>query len=126
MGDLPYGTRDERGNRAPSKPPQIAPFWEGRWGKMGHFVIKCLPPWNAFHTAVTLACWFLTIEPNLSEFADGSRKWAAILYAINAGGIFVMFGPVDVFWFKPQNIDNFMRSFFLSAPLWTLIRVFFF
>lgn len=40
LDDLQYGTRDERGNRAPSKPLHIAPFWEGRWGEMGHFVIK--------------------------------------------------------------------------------------
>ncbi|MBS8225516.1 sterol desaturase family protein [Vannielia litorea] len=152
MDDLQYGTRDKRGNWAPNKSLQIAPFWQGRWGKMGHFLVEYLWPWNAFHMAVTLIYWFLIIQPNIADFATWSWKWVAILYAINAGGIFVMYGsvevfyyvkriqgtrfkynakfpsenPSDVFWFKSQNLDNFLRSFFMSIPLWTLIQVFFF
>ena len=70
---------------------------------------------------------------------------------VNAGGIFLLYGsvelfyyvkrkqgtrfkynhkfpsenPSDVFWFKSQNIDNFLRSFFISIPLWTLVQVIF-
>jgi sterol desaturase/sphingolipid hydroxylase (fatty acid hydroxylase superfamily) len=30
-----------------------------------------------------------------------------------------------VFWFKSQNIDNFLRTFLISIPLWTLVQVIF-
>ncbi|MEY2654627.1 MAG: hypothetical protein RLZZ524_1655, partial [Pseudomonadota bacterium] len=33
--------------------------------------------------------------------------------------------PSDVFWFKSQNLDNFLRSFLVSIPLWTLVQVIF-
>ena len=33
--------------------------------------------------------------------------------------------PSDVFWFKSQNIDNFLRSFFITIPLWTVVEVIF-
>lgn len=151
MDDLQYGTRDKRGNWSPNEPLQIAPFWEGRWGKMKHFVVEYLWPWNAFHMAVTLAYWFLLLAPNLDKFASFNLTWTLILYAVNAGGIFVMYGsvelfyyakrkqgtrfkynakfpsesPSDVFWFKSQNLDNFLRSFFVSIPIWTLIQVLF-
>ena len=151
MDDTSIGTRDKRGNWTPNKPLQIAPFWEGRWGKMAHFVIEYLWPWNTFHMVVSLAYWFLIIQPNLDAFKTFSPEMTLILYAINAGGIFVMYGsielfyyvrrkqgtrfkynskfpsehPSDVFWFKSQNIDNFARTFFLSIPIWTLVQVFF-
>ncbi|MGL5011195.1 MAG: sterol desaturase family protein [Paracoccaceae bacterium] len=31
--------------------------------------------------------------------------------------------PSDVFWFKSQNIDNFLRSFLVTIPLWTVVEV---
>ncbi len=149
MDDTKYGTRDKRGNWTPNQPVEIAPFWLGKFSKMGKFLLDYLWPWNAFHMAVTLAYWFLLIQPNLDAFKSLSWQWALILYAVNAGGIFVLYGsveliyyvkrkqdrrfkynakfpseqPSDVFWFKSQNIDNFLRSFFVSIPLWTLIQV---
>jgi sterol desaturase/sphingolipid hydroxylase (fatty acid hydroxylase superfamily) len=79
-----------------------------------------------------------------------SWGWPLWLYAVNAAAVFVMYGsiellyyakrvqggrfkynarfpseqPSDVFWFKSQNIDNFLRSFFISIPLWTAVEVF--
>lgn len=151
MDDLQYGTKDKRGNWSPKNPLQIAPFWEGKWDQMKHFVVEYFWPWNAFHMAVTLVYWFLLIQPNIEQFQSFSLAWTLILYAINAGGIFVMYGaielfyyvkrkqgtrfkynakfpsenPSDVFWFKSQNLDNFLRSFFVSIPIWTLVQVFF-
>jgi len=29
-----------------------------------------------------------------------------------------------VFWFKSQNIDNFLRTFLMSIPMWTMIQCF--
>ena len=31
--------------------------------------------------------------------------------------------PSDVFWFKSQNLDNFLRTYLVSIPLWTLCEV---
>jgi len=79
-----------------------------------------------------------------------SWGWCLRLLAVNAAGILLMYGavelfyyvrrkqgarfkynakfpsdqPSDVFWFKSQNIDNAMRTFLLSVPIWTLIEVF--
>lgn len=151
MDDLKFGTRDKRGNWAPNAPLNIAPFWEGRWGQMKHFVVEYFWPWNAFHMVITLAYWLLLIQPNLVAFQSFNLTWTLILYAVNAGGIFVMYGsvelfyyvkrrqgnrfkynakfpsenPSDVFWFKSQNLDNFLRSFFVAIPIWTAIQVFF-
>lgn len=151
MDDLKYGTRDKRGNWSPSNPLLVAPFWEGRWDQMKHFVVEYFWPWNTFHMIVTLAYWVLLIHPNLEAFQSFSLGWTLILYAVNAGGIFVMYGaielfyyvrrkqgtrfkynakfpsenPSDVFWFKSQNLDNFLRSFFVSIPIWTIVQVVF-
>src|SRR3977135_118399 len=38
-------------------------------------------------------------------------------------GKFPSDNPSDVFWFKSQNFDNFLRSFLSSIPLWTLVEV---
>ncbi len=146
MDDLQYGVRDKRGNWAPNAALEIAPFWTGRFGKLGAFAVDYLWPWNAFHLAVTLGYWFLVIEPNMEAFRTPTIGWFLTLYAINAAGIFLMYGsielfyyvkrrqgtrfkynakfpsenPSDVFWFKSQNIDNFLRSFLITIPLWTV------
>lgn len=91
MDDLKYGTRDKRGNWSPNKPLEIAPFWLGKFNKLGHFIVEYLWPWNAFHMAVTLAYWFLLIEPNLISFQNWNITWVLILYAVNASGIFIMY-----------------------------------
>ena len=89
--------------------------------------------------------------PDVETMQTLSWGWALWLYAVNAAAIFVFYGsvelfwyvkrkqgtrfkyngkfpaeqPSDVFWFKSQNIDNFLRSFFISIPLWTLVEVLF-
>lgn len=151
MDDLKYGTRDKRGNWSPNTYLEIAPFWTGKFSKLGSFLVEYLWPWNAFHMMVTLAYWFLLIKPNLEAFSTFSLTWVLVLYAVNAGGIFLMYGsvelfyyikrkqgtrfkynakfpsenPSDVFWFKSQNLDNFLRSFFVSIPIWSLIQFLF-
>lgn len=150
MDDMQYGTRDKRGNWAPTKPLEIAPFWLGKFNKMGRFLIDFIWPWNAFHMATALAYWFLLIEPNLAAFETFSLTWFGILYAVNAAGIFVLYGgieffyyvkrkqetrfkynhkfpsenPSDVFWFKSQNLDNFLRGYLIGIPIWTLVELF--
>ena len=48
-----FGTRDKRGNWTPYRRLAIAPFWEGRFGQMGRFLIDYIWPWNAFGSATT-------------------------------------------------------------------------
>ncbi|MDB5660277.1 MAG: fatty acid hydroxylase superfamily protein [Cypionkella sp.] len=152
MDDLKYGTRNKRGDWAPKDPIEIAPFWQ--WPLKARKILAWIPsyiwPWNALHMAITLAYWYLVI-PDAEVLKTLSWGWALWLYAVNASAIFVIYGsvelfyytnrkqgnrfkynakfpsenPGDVFWFKSQNIDNFMRSFFLSIPLWTVVEVIF-
>jgi len=148
MDDLQYGTRDKRGNWTPTRTLEIAPFWRGKWNEMGHFLKSYLWPWNAFHMATALLYWAFII-PDVETLKTISWDWAVYLLAANAIGIFLLYGgielffyvrrkqetrfkynarfpsenPSDVFWFKSQNIDNFLRSFFIGIPIWTAVEV---
>lgn len=150
MDDLRYGSRNKRGDWAPNQPLEVAPFWH--WPISLPKLLAWLPgylwPWNVFHMAVTLAYWAWII-PDVETMKILSWGWTLWLYAVNAGAIFGIFGsvelfyyvkrrqgarfkynarfpsenPSDVFWFKSQSIDNFLRSFCFSIPLWTLCEV---
>lgn len=148
MDDLKYGSRDKRGNWAPDAPLEIAPFWQGRFDRMGRFLVDFLWPWNAFHMATALLYWVFVI-PGAEVLQTLALGWALWLLAVNAAGIFVLYGaielfyyikrkqgtrfkfnakfpgeqPSDVFWFKSQNLDNFLRSFLVGIPIWTAIEV---
>lgn len=152
MDDSLFGVRDKRGNWTPNRTLEVAPMWTGNFRKLGRFAVDYLWPWNAFHMAMTLGYWFLIIQPNLDLFRSISIAGFGLLLAVNALCIFVMYGsvelffyvkrkqqgrfkyngkfpsenPSDVFWFKSQNLDNFLRSFLLSIPIWTAIEVVFF
>ena len=149
MDDLKYGARDKRGNWAPNAPLEIAPFWTGKFSNLGKWLITYVWPNNTVFMAVTLAYWYFVL-PDWATMKTLTWSWGLTLYAVNAGGVFLLYGavefffyvrrvqgvrfkynhrfpseqPSDVFWFKSQNIDNFLRTFLLSIPLWTLIEVF--
>ncbi len=150
MDDLAYGTRNKRGDWAPKAHAEIAPFWA--WPPQLTKILSWLPgyfwPWNAFHMATTLAYWYWVI-PSTETMKTLGWGWALWLYAVNAACIFVMYGaieffyyvkrkqgtrfkynanfpadkPSDVFWFKSQNIDNFLRTYLFGIPMWTLVEV---
>jgi hypothetical protein len=150
MDDTIYGTRDKRGNWQPNSPARIAPFWNRpvTARRLLQWFVDYLWPWNAFHMVTALAYWYLVLPDN-ATMQSLSWAWALRLFAVNAVGIFVLYGavelfyydrriqgtrfkfngrfpaehPSDVFWFKSQNLDNFLRSVFLSIPLWTLCEV---
>ena len=152
MDDLQFGTRNKRGDWAPSAKLEFAPFWHRPFSlpKVLAWVPSYLWPWNAFHMATALLWWFYVV-PDVATLQTQSWGWALWLYAVNAAAIFVFYGsielfwyvrrkqgtrfkyngkfpsdqPSDVFWFKSQNLDNFLRSFFVSIPLWTLVEVLF-
>ena len=149
MDDSQLGTRDKRGNWTPNETLEIAPYWTGQWGKMGQFLLGLVWPWNAFHMATAfLYLWF--VIPDRATLATFSWDWALWLLFVNMAGIFVLYGsieffyyvkriqgnrwrynhkfpadnPSDVFWFKSQNLDNFLRSFLTGIPIWTAVEVF--
>ena len=150
MDDLQFGTRDKRGNWSPNEALDVAPFWRRPFSlpKVLAWIPGYLWPWNAFHMATALIWWFFVV-PDVEVLKTLSWGWALWLYTVNAAAIFVFYGaielfwyvkkkqgtrfkynhkfpaesPSDVFWFKSQNIDNFLRSFFISIPLWTLVQV---
>lgn len=148
MDDLQYGTRNKRGDFKPDGQLDIAPFWTGKFAKVPKWIVDYLWPWNAFHMVVTLLYWHFVI-PDIETMKSLTWDWAVLLLVVNAAGIFAMYGavelfyyvkrkqesrfkynhrfpseqPSDVFWFKSQNIDNFLRSFLFSIPLWTLCEI---
>ena len=148
MDDLKYGARDKRGNWTPNRRLRIAPFWEGRFGQTGRFLVEFTWPWNAFHMATALLYWAFVI-PDVATMKTLSWGWALWLFSVNAAGIFAMYGaielfyyrkriqgkrfkfngefpsenPSEVFWFKSQNLDNFLRSLFFGIPVWTAVEV---
>jgi sterol desaturase/sphingolipid hydroxylase (fatty acid hydroxylase superfamily) len=150
VDDLKYGVRNKRGDWKPNAVLEVAPIWA--WPPKVTRVLSWLPgyfwPWNAFHMATALLYWRFVI-PSAETMKTISWGWGLWLYAVNALAIFVMYGavelffyvkrkqgtrfkfngkfpsdnPSDVFWFKSQNIDNFLRSFLVTIPLWTLVEV---
>jgi hypothetical protein len=137
MDDLQFGTRNKRGDWAPNAPLDLPPMWRLPFSlpKVLAWVPDYLWPWNAFHMATALI-WWAYVVPDVTTLQTLSWAWALWLYAVNAAAIFVFYGaielfwyvrkkqgtrfkyngkfpadqPSDVFWFKSQNIDNFLRS----------------
>jgi len=150
MDDLMYGTRDKRGNWSPNNPAKPAPLWDRPFSfrKVLAWIPKYLWPWNAFHMATALL-WVLILIPSWESLATLSLGNYLYLYVLNAFGMILFLGsfefffyfkrrqenrfkynakfpadhPSDVFWFKSQNIDNFIRSIFVTVPLWTVVEI---
>lgn len=150
MDDLQYGTRNKRGDWAPAQHLEMAPFWS--WPldikKLAKWVVGFIWPWNLFSFGMTLLWWYYVL-PNVETMRTLSWGWALTLLAANWAGIFLFFGffelryyrlkvqerrfkyngkfpseqPSDVFWFRSQNIDNFIRSLFVSVPIGTALEV---
>jgi len=150
MDDLVFGTRNKRGDWKPNEPVALPPMWRRPLSLPS--VLKWFPgylfPWNAFHLATALLYWRLVI-PDIETMKTLSWGWALWLYSVNGLCIFVMYGsvelfyyvrrkqgtrfkynakfpadtPSDVFWFKSQNIDNFLRTYLFGIPMWTLVEV---
>ena len=152
MNDSLYGVRNKRGDWAPNGRQEIAPFWARPL--QGIKILKWLPgyvwPWNLFHMATALLWWFYVV-PDMETLKVLSWGWPAWLLAVNWVANLAWYGffewrlymrkaqggrfkyhhkfpsetPSDVFWFRSQNVDNFLRSFLISIPLWTLVQVIF-
>jgi sterol desaturase/sphingolipid hydroxylase (fatty acid hydroxylase superfamily) len=93
--------------------------------------------------------WVLVLIPSWESLQSLSWENYFYLYTLNAFGLIVFLGgfelvyyvkrkqetrfkynskfpsdhPSDVFWFKSQNIDNFMRTIFVTTPFWTVVEI---
>lgn len=150
MDDTLSGVRNKRGDWAPHRRNEIAPFWA--WPPRITQVLKWIPgylfPWNAFHMATALL-WWHAVVPDVSTMQTLSWTWGGGLLLVNWLAYVVFYGVFewryclkkvqgrlfkyhhkfpseqssDVFWFRSQNIDNFLRSMLVSVPLWTVVQV---
>lgn len=61
MDDLQFGTRNKRGDFAPAKLLEIAPFWTGQWAKLGGWLWGYVWPYNTIFMGVTLLYWYFVL-----------------------------------------------------------------
>lgn len=150
MDDLQYGVRNKRGDWAPHQALELAPFWS--WPpsvtKLLSWVLGYVWPWNLVSIATTALYWHFVV-PDTETLRTLSWGWTLTLFAANWLGLLAYYGffewryyrqrvqagsfkyngrfpadqPSDVFWFKSQNIDNFLRSFCVSIPIGTVIEI---
>ena len=59
MDDLRFGTRNKRGDWAPTAHLELSPLWRRPFSlpKLLAWIPECLFPWNAFHMATALVWW---------------------------------------------------------------------
>jgi sterol desaturase/sphingolipid hydroxylase (fatty acid hydroxylase superfamily) len=150
MDDLDYGTRDKRGNWAPTDPLAPAPVfvWPPRPLKFLSWLPHYFAPWNALFFALGAVMWFF-LTPAKETVQTLEWGWIAYLLVRNSILVLVIYGllelrlyvrraqgnhfkyngsfpadkPSDVFLFKSQNIDNIIRCFGTGVPIWTAYEV---
>jgi sterol desaturase/sphingolipid hydroxylase (fatty acid hydroxylase superfamily) len=150
MDDQAFGTRNKRGDFRPSAHREIAPFWA--WPAQPGKVLRWLPgylwPWNLFHVVTALLWWFYVV-PDVQTMKTLAVGWPLYLLVVNWAANLAFYGffewryyvrrvqgtrfkfhhqfpgeqASDVFWFKSQNLDNFLRSFLFGVPCWTAVQV---
>jgi sterol desaturase/sphingolipid hydroxylase (fatty acid hydroxylase superfamily) len=150
MDDLKYGTRDKRGNYAPNEPAGTAPLFVFPPRPLDF--IKWIPsyflPYNVLFFVSAFAWWNWVIPP-VEVMQTLAWGWVLKLFIINSIAVFAWYfvfelqlyirrsqgnrfkyngkfpseQPSDVFWFKSQNLDNFLRGFLSGVPIWTGLEV---
>src|SRR5262245_33505427 len=104
VDDSLYGVRDKRGDWAPTKNAEVAPFWYWplRPGAILRWFVGYIWPWNAFHMATALAYWFYVV-PDIETMKTLSWGWALWLYSVNAAAIFAMYGSIELFYYVKRK-----------------------
>jgi sterol desaturase/sphingolipid hydroxylase (fatty acid hydroxylase superfamily) len=150
MDDLLFGTRNKRGDWAPSEPAAVAPLFVRpvrpsailRW--LPHYFL----PYNVIWMASAIAWWHWVLpEPEVMRTL--ALGWILRLFLINCLAVLAFFGVYelwlytfrrqgsrfkyngkwpsaqrsDAFMFKRQNLDNIIRTFGTGLPIWTAIEV---
>ena len=152
MDDLQFGTRNKRGDWAPNAPsgaaavlaPPVQPAEGAGLDSRIPVALERLPHGDRADLVVlrrarcrddadpVLGLGALALRGERRGDLRLLRLGRAVLVRqrkqgtrFKYNGKFPADQPSDVFWFKSQNIDNFLRSFFISIPLWTLVEVLF-
>ena len=150
MDDLKFGTRNKRGDYTPNEPVKVAPVLVWPWSVTAF--LKWLPgyflPWNVMFMALAFVIWKYTL-PAAETMQSLSIGWIAGIWLRNMAIILIIYGALelrlyvrrrqgnrfkynskwpseqksDVFMFRSQNIDNFIRSFGTGIPIWTAYEV---
>jgi sterol desaturase/sphingolipid hydroxylase (fatty acid hydroxylase superfamily) len=150
MDDLKFGTRNKRGDYAPSTPLEVAPLvvWPPQPLKFLHWLPSYFLPWNMLFLALGAVIWFW-LTPSQQTMQNLGWGWVLYILLRNAVTVFVLYGALelrlymrraqgnrfkfnalfpadkksDVFMFKSQNIDNMIRCFGTGVPIWTAYEV---
>ena len=151
MDDLKFGTRNKRGDYAPSAPLEIAPIFV--WPPDPMRFLRWLPgyflPWNIIFFTLGTVMW-LYLTPAKDTLLTLDWHWITYIWARNSVLVFVLYGAMDlrlyvrraqgnrfkynsqfpadkksaVFWFKSQTLDNVLRSFATGVPIWSAYECF--
>lgn len=150
MDDLKYGTRDKRGDWTPNAPAATAPLFvfPPRPLKLLAWLPEYLFPYTVLFFALALA-WWAWVVPEIEVMRTLAWPWVLRLLAVNAVAVVIWYGlfelrlyvrraqgtrfkynatfpadrPSDVFWFRSQNFDNFLRTMLSGVPIWTGFQV---
>jgi sterol desaturase/sphingolipid hydroxylase (fatty acid hydroxylase superfamily) len=150
MDDSRFGTRNKRGDWAPTDRIETAPLFVFPPQPMRF--LKWLPgyffPWNVLFMALAALIWFY-LTPSVETMKTLAPAWVIYLLARNSVLILVVYGllelrlyvkraqgaqfkyngkfpadqPSNVFMFKNQNVDNIIRTFSTGVPIWTAYEV---
>ena len=76
MDDLQFGTRNKRGDWAPSAHLELPPIWRRPFNlpRVLAWIPEYLFPWNAFHMATALLWWFFVV-PDVATMQTLSWSW---------------------------------------------------
>ncbi len=149
MNDLDFGTRNKRGDFRPRDaiglPPFVSSSHRRSWA---NWFMDLLWPWNAVIIGISVFWWFVVV-PDFETMKTFEFGWIARLFVAKWVALFLWMGvfewrlyvqkkqdrrfkynakfpaeqPSDYFWFKSQNIDNFLRSMFVSVPICVAFEV---
>ncbi len=150
IDDLQFGKRNKKGDWKPNEAIALPPMANAkRKMNLGGWLLGFIWPWNLMTVGLTALLWFFVIPP-IDVMQTLSFDWIATLFAVNWIALFLWLGswelvlyrkrsqerrfkynnafpsekPADYFWFKDQNIDNFIRSMFISVPIMVAMEVF--
>lgn len=150
MDDQLFGSRDRRGNWVPNEPAQTAPLFvfPPKPRKLLAWLPQYFLPYNALFF-LSAWVWWAWVVPPVAQMQTLSPGWILWLLAVNAVAVVLWFGafevqlymrktqgtrfkynsrfptemPSGVFWFRSQNLDNFLRTMLSGVPIWTALQV---
>ncbi len=149
LNDLDFGERNKRGDFRPHGAIGLPPFAGSQTATSYLAWLKgILWPWNALILGISVFWWFVVV-PDMETMKTLEFGWIARLFVAKWVALCLWLGffewrlyvrkqqdrrfkynakfpseqPLDYFWFKNQNIDNFLRSMFVSAPICVAFEV---